>query len=134
MTYKESEFPQLLEILIDFKKKKIPLEEVVSQAYKLYKRVPIYIGIVGMCLENFVSEVSPDKVKKGDTVVIIDKNNIYQGKIQSVCQGKVQLKNMKVTNIKKSGTVSLRNKKIFVFNYNVLEKLWPSLSFKKNRG
>lgn len=131
MTYKESEFPQLLEVINEYRKKGIPLEEIVKQAFELYKRVPIYIGIVSMCLENFVSESLPDKLKNGDVVVVMDKNCIYQGKVQSVKNNKVKLKNLKIVYKKNIKELSLKNKKVFKFNYNVLEKLWPSLSFKK---
>lgn len=131
MTYKESEFPQLLEILNNYRRKGVPLEEVVAQAYDLYKRVPIYIGIVGMCLENFVTESSLDEIKTGDTIVIVDKDYVCYGKLQQKKGNTVKLKNVKVVQKKPIKVISLKNKKVFKFHYDVLEKLWPSLSFKK---
>ncbi|MCS7151686.1 MAG: hypothetical protein NZ928_04830 [Endomicrobia bacterium] len=130
MTYKESDFPQLLEILNGYRTKGLPLDEIVKQTYELYKRVPIYIGIVGMCMEHFVNEITPNEIKNGDTIVIMDKNVVYKGKVQLKKNGKIKLKNLMVIQKKTTQDVNIKNKKIYKFNYEVLEKLWPSLSFK----
>ena len=132
MTYKESEFPQMLEVLVDYIKKGIPVDEIVSYAYKLYKDVPIYIGIVNMCLENLVKEQNVTQLKKGDSVIIKDKNVTYRAVVEKIDKNNVYLKNVKIISDKKALKVRIYNKqKVYKIEKDVLGKLWPSLKFKK---
>jgi hypothetical protein len=87
MTYKETEFPQILEILAEYSKKGFPLEEIIMNLYKLYKDVPIYIGIVAMCLENLVKETKEKDIRKGDFIFLFDKNSFIKEKLKKLkCQ------------------------------------------------
>ncbi|MCX7716506.1 MAG: hypothetical protein N2Z73_03725 [Endomicrobia bacterium] len=131
MTFKESEFPYLLEILANYAKKGLPVEEILKSAYDLYKKVPIYIGIVNMCLENIIKDINQTEIKNGDELIIIDKKNIYHGKVSKVENNKLILKNAKLItrNQKNQILLKLDNKKIFKFNRNVLKTLWPTLYF-----
>ena len=132
MTYKESEFPQMLEVLVDYIKKGIPVDEIVSYAYKLYKDVPIYIGIVNMCLENLVKEQNVTQLKKGDSVIIKDKNVTYRAVVEKIDKNNVYLKNVKIISDRKALKVRIYNKqKVYKIEKDVLGKLWPSLKFKK---
>jgi hypothetical protein len=132
MTYKESEFPQMLEVLVDYIKKGIPVDEIVSYAYKLYKNVPIYIGIVNMCLENLVKEQNVTQLKKGDFVIIKDKNVNYRAVVEKIDKNNVYLKNVKIISDKKTLKVRIDNKqKVYKIEKDVLGKLLPSLKSKK---
>jgi len=132
MTYKESEFPQMLEVLVDYIKKGIPIDEIVSYAYKLYKNVPIYVGIVNMCLENLVKEQNVIQLKKGDFVIIKDKNVTYRAVVEKIDKNNVYLKNVKIISDKKTLKVRIDNKqKVYKIEKDVLGKLWPSLKSKK---
>jgi len=132
MTYKETEFPQILEILAEYSKKGFPLEEIIMNLYKLYKDVPIYIGIVAMCLENLVKETKEKDIRKGDFIFLFDKNFIYQGEVKKIeMPNNIYLKNVKVIANKKNLKMKLKKQKLFKLEKNVLVKLWPSLYFKK---
>lgn len=134
MTYKETEFPQVLEILNEYAKKGIPLEEVVLETYNLYKKVPIYIGIVASCVENLVNECKYEEIKKGDRVVIVGKSCVYKGTVDKIYKnGKLKLKNLQVVCRKDKIEINIKKQKVYKFNKNVLEKMWPSLSFKSNK-
>ncbi len=132
MTYKETEFPQILEILINYAKKGFPLDEIVKEANKLYKNVPIYVGIVGMCVENLVREEEKENFKKGDVIIVVDKDKVYQGTVDKTDKnGNFSLKNVKIIENKKVVKIKFRSKKLFKIEKNILQKLWPSLCFKK---
>ncbi|MFN3550888.1 MAG: hypothetical protein ACK4WJ_03670 [Endomicrobiia bacterium] len=132
MTYKESEFPQILEILLNYAKKGFPLDEIIKESYKLYKNVPIYIGIVGMCIENLVREEKKENFKKGDVIIVVDKDKVYQGIVDKIDKnGNFSLKNVKIIENKKVVKIKFKDKKLFKIEKNILQKLWPSLYFKK---
>jgi len=132
MTYKESEFPQMLEILVNYIKKGIPAEEIVEQAYNLYKKVPIYIGIVNMCLENLIKEQKVSEIKKGDHVIVKDKINTYEAVVEKIDKNNIYLKNVKVMSNSKKLKLRINSKqKIYKIEKDILGKLWPSLKFKK---
>ncbi len=132
MTYKESEFPQMLEILVNYIKKGIPAEEIVEQAYNLYKKVPIYIGIVNMCLENLIKEQEVSEIKKGDHVIVKDKINTYEAVVEKIDKNNIYLRNVKVMSNSKKLKLRINNKqKIYKIEKDILYKLLPSLRFKK---
>lgn len=133
MTFKESEFPQLLETLTKYAKQGLPMEDIVQSVYDLYQKVPLYIGIVGMCLENMLKSVSFTEVKSGNEVYIVDKNFVYCGKIDKITKNTLTLKNVRVIKRYKKNKlgVKINKQKIFKLNRNILKTLWPTLYFKK---
>ncbi len=134
MTYKESEFPQMLEVLVNYIKKGIPAEEIVTQAYNLYKEVPIYVGIVNMCLENLVKQQNISQLKKGDSVIIRDKNDTYKAIVEKIDKNNIYLKNVRIISAKKKLKLRVNDRqKIYKIEKDVLGKLWPSLKFKKHK-
>ena len=134
MTYKESEFPQMLEVLVNYIKKGIPAEEIVTQAYNLYKEVPIYVGIVNMCLENLVKQQNISQLKKGDSVIIRDKNDTYKAIVEKIDKNNIYLKNVRIISAKKKLKLRVNDiQKIYKIEKDVLGKLWPSLKFKKHK-
>lgn len=132
MTYKETEFPQILEILMKYAKKGLPLDEIIKETYNLYKNVPIYIGIVSMCLENLVKEEKKENFKKDDIIILMDNDKIFQGVVDKIDKkNNLSLKNVKVIENKKFVKVKIKQQKLLKIEKNILQRLWPSLSFKK---
>ncbi len=131
MTFKETEFPEILKLLNDYAEKIYPVNLIVKEAYNLYQKVPIYIGIVGNCLANVIKETEFKDLKVSDIVIIKDKNTFYQGQIKKIKNGSLELKNVHEVKIKKNANLKVKKSKVLKLNFSTLQQLWPSLSFKK---
>jgi hypothetical protein len=97
-----------------------------------YTRCPNLHWYVNMCLENLVKEQNVTQLKKGDSVIIKDKNVTYRAVVEKIDKNNVYLKNVKIISDKKALKVRIYNKqKVYKIEKDVLGKLWPSLKFKK---
>lgn len=134
MTFKETEHTEILRRLNEFAETVYPVNEIVKETYRLYKKVPIYLGIVGMCMENILKPTKYEELKVGNTVIVKNKNNIYEGKVAKIKKSYLELKNVKVIQQQKKLKVKIgKRNEIKKINFDTLRNQWPSLDFKKEK-
>jgi len=129
MTFKQTEVTEILKKLSESSERYVFMNELIKEAYRLYKKVPLYPDIVGMCVDNVLKEAQD--VKKGDMIIIENRGIFYEGKVSKVKSGSIELKNVKILQQKKNMKIKLGNNKIFKYNFSTLKQLWPSLDFGK---
>ncbi len=129
MTFKQTEVTEILKKLSESSDRYVFMNELVKEAYRLYKKVPIYPGIVGMCVDNVLKETQD--IKKGDKIIVKCKGLFYEGKITSIKDGTVELTDVKVLQEKKVAKIKLGKNKVLKYNFSTLGQLWPSLNFEK---
>lgn len=135
MTFKETDFPGLIKFLKGFVKEgtdPILVKDVVMQLVKLYEDVPLYPGIVSMCMGGLVKNQDPKTVEIGQKVFIRNREDCYVGTVVSKDDVGVTLKGVKsVTNEDELELGFKEMEKVTIINEKVLEEMWPSLVFPK---
>ncbi len=138
MTYKETDFPGLLRYLKTVATDEADpflLKQVVLQLVKLYDEVPVYPGIVNMCLGKVIKNVPAADVEVGQKVYIKNREDCYMGTVASKDEDGITLSH--VRQVMSEDELELGYKemeKVSVINDKVLEELWPSLVFPKEKG
>ncbi|HOT29142.1 MAG TPA: hypothetical protein PLU72_13235 [Candidatus Ozemobacteraceae bacterium] len=138
MTYKETDFPGLLRYLKTVATEESDpflLKQVVLQLVKLYDEVPVYPGIVNMCLGKVVKTVPAADVEVGQKIHVKNREDCYTGIVASKDEDGVTLK--QVRQIVTEDELELEfgeMEKVSVINDRALEELWPSLVFPKEKG
>lgn len=127
MTFKQTEVTEILKKLSDYSNKYKFLNRLVKEAYNLYKKVPLYPGIVGLCVDNVLKETC--EIKKGDIVIIEGKDISYEGEVVEIKNDVVELKQAKVLQEQESLKIKIDKNKIYKYNFSTLKQLWPSLDF-----
>ena len=135
MTYKENEFPMLLEKLNEYSETVYPVNEVVKWTYRIYKQVPVYPGIVDSCLEKMVIPLKLSDLKRGDHVILTRSDGFIEGEVVKVdLKGRrVLLKDVKLLKRKKRLNAKLHGEEVIKIDDDVLKRLWPSLSHKEKK-
>ncbi|HOY65391.1 MAG TPA: hypothetical protein PLP29_00800 [Candidatus Ozemobacteraceae bacterium] len=138
MTFKETDFPGLIRYLKTVATDETDpflLKQVVLQLVKLYDDVPLYPGIVNMCLGKVVKTVPANEVEVGQKVYIKNREDCYAGTIASKDEDGVTLKNARQITVEDEIELGFKEmEKVSVINDKVLEELWPSLVFPKEKG
>ena len=133
MSFKESDFPVVFSFLYSLcKKAKNPgyFKSVFMEAFKIYKKIPLYPGLVNMCLGQVEKKVMPEEVEPGDQIVFEKDGKEYFGFVESVKGDDVKL--IDVVEIKDSMVFSKNEMaKVRKINENTLKELWPSLVFEE---
>lgn len=138
MTYKETDFPGLLRYLKSVATDETDpflLKQIILQLVKLYDEVPVYPGIVNMCLGKVVKTVPAAEVEVGQKIYVKNHDDCYMGTVASKSEDGVALKN--VRQVTSDDEIELEFKemeKVSVINDKALEELWPSLVFPKEKG
>ncbi|HNS10487.1 MAG TPA: hypothetical protein PKN29_12350, partial [Candidatus Ozemobacteraceae bacterium] len=73
MSFKETDFPGLIKYLkriVEEEKDPMLVKELVTQLVKLYEDVPLYPGIVNMCIGGVTKNVKPEELEVGQRVFI----------------------------------------------------------------
>ena len=137
MTFKETEYPNLfgcvLEKMAEYDNPALT-EEILKEISKIHEAIPIYTGIVMMCISSLLENVKKNELKKGDKISTTTKKGKIFGEVQEISNGKIILKNS--VEIKKSNSVEIPLEDIFSsirLKKEILEKVWPALVFKENR-
>ncbi len=131
MSFKESEFPDLIESIL---KMGTELDgnsvtfEIVRKVSQLVKQIPLYPGIVGMCLAKYVESVAAGDLKEGDRIFIRTRTRGVLGKFEGIEGGKICVSGKTSEKIDESEA-----KQILRFRENILEEIWPTLVFKEER-
>ncbi len=137
MSFKETDFTGLigyLKGLLATQKDPILFRELVSKLVEFYDQLPVYPGIVNMCLGQAQKVVEPKDLKKGQTVYITTDKGFISGVVAKKVDSKVALKD--VVSAEPAKTVEVDVKKVakaVVINENVVKELWPSLVFDKEQ-
>lgn len=138
MTFQESDYPGLKREMINLiHKYKNPalVVEVLKEIWETHKQVPIYPGIISMCLPSMVKEKKIGELKKGERVLIKTKTLDILGTIKSEKKDSIMLESLEIVKKSKSGEVKNKEvKNILAVEKGTLEKIWPTLVFKERES
>lgn len=138
MTLEQSEYQRLVELLLEllerYRGNPHALEAILSELRDLYKKVPIYPGIITLCLPKVVQSAQMEKLKEGDEVVLTLKDGrMVSGRVAEINAGEIKLAESRQLNISSLAEKvpvqkgEVREARVIV--RNILEKEWPSLDF-----
>lgn len=136
MTFKETDFPSLIRFLKGLALEEtdpVLLKEVVIRLTKLYEDVPLYPGIVNMCLSGLVKKMQPRDVVEGQKVYIKNGDDCFCGTVVQKDQNGITLKAVRsVTSEDELEMAFKEMDQVTAINDKVLEEMWPSLVFAKD--
>ncbi len=134
MTFQESDYPGLKREMVNLiHKYKNPalVVEVLKEIWETHKQIPIYPGIISMCLPSMVKEKKIGELKKGERVLIKTGTLEILGTVKLKKKDRIVLENSEVLKRPKSREVKNEEvKKVLSLERGVLEKIWPTLVFK----
>ena len=134
MTFQESDYPNLKREIINLiHKYRNPalVVEILKEIWETHKRIPIYPGIISMCLPSMVKEKKTEELKRGEKVLIKTRTLEILGTIKSSGKKRITLKNPEIVRRPKSVEVKSKEiRKILALEKGVLGKIWPTLVFK----
>lgn len=135
MSFKETDFPGLIKYLrkiVDEEKDPMLVKELVTQLVKLYEEVPVYPGIVSMCIGGVAKTVKPEDVQIGQKVFIRNREECFSGTVAEKDGEGIVLKAAKLISSEDEIDLGFREmEKVVVINNDVLKEMWPSLVFAK---
>ncbi|MBF0502183.1 MAG: hypothetical protein HQM09_18730 [Candidatus Riflebacteria bacterium] len=138
MTFKETDFPALIKFLKTFVNEEADpmlIKEVLLQFIKLYEDVPLYPGIVNMCVGRVYKTVPPEEVQIGQKAFIQNGDDCFVGTVVSRDEDGVTLRGVKSLTSDDEIEIGFKEmKKVQLINEKVLEELWPSLVFEKGKS
>lgn len=134
MTFQESDYPGLKREMINLiHKYENPalVVEVLKEIWETHKQIPIYPGIISMCLPSMVKKKKIGELKKGERVLIKTGTIEILGTIKSKKKDSIFLENPEL--VKRPRSVEVKSKEIksiLTLEKGALEKIWPTLVFK----
>jgi len=140
MTLEQSEYQKLVERIIELLERHRgdpnAREAILSELRTLYKKIPIYPGIITELLPKVVQSTEMDKLKKGEEVVLVLKDGgTVSGKVAEIGPSEIKLDKGRRLDISSlAEKVSVRREDVReakVISRVVLEKEWPSLDFEE---
>lgn len=137
MSFKETDFPGLityLKNLVKNEKDPVLFKELVEQLVEMYDQLPIYPGIVNMCIGQAAKAADAKALEVGQQVSLkVDEDSI-SGVVKSKTPKGLVLKNATIATLDDEFEVEFREiTKATVINKNVVKELWPSLVFDKEK-
>lgn len=137
MSFKETDFPALIKFLKAFVAREtdpLLLRDVLTQLIKLYEEVPLYPGIVSMCIGGVVKEANPRELALGQKIYIRNREDCYFGTVVNKDEDGVTIKGVKSVTAEDELELGYKEmEKVNVLNEKVLEEMWPSLVFEKGK-
>ncbi len=137
MSFKETDFTGLigyLKGLLATQKDPMLFRAMVEKMVEIYDQLPIYPGLVNMCISQAKKNVEPKDLKKGQTVFIETDDGYISGVITKTGK-KLSVKNAMVATEEKTSEVDLGEiKNVLTINENIVKELWPSLVFDKEQN
>jgi hypothetical protein len=139
MTFEQSEFQRLVEVIIDLLRHYWhdpgAMEVIQSELDKLYRKIPIYAGIQASCLSQVVVPIPASRLNKGEEVSVLLKDDaIVTGKVSEITPSEVRLVECKQFGPPKPYAeiaLPIQNvREIRLLMRDILKKEWPSLDFK----
>lgn len=135
MSFKETDFPALIKYLkriVEEEKDPMLVRELVAQLVKLYDEVPVYPGIVNMCIGGVARTVKPEELEIGQRVFIKSREDCLCGTVSAKDGDGIELKAVKLLTAEDELDLGFREiERATVINNNVLKEMWPSLVFDK---
>lgn len=140
MTLEQSEYQKLVERIIELFERHRgdpnAFETILSELRTLYKKIPIYPGIITMLLPKVVQSTEMDKLKEGEEVVLVLRDGrIVSGKVAEISPSEIKLvegKRLDVSSLDEKVPVRREDvREAKVISRVVLEKEWPSLDFEE---
>lgn len=137
MSFKETDFPGLityLKNLLKNEKDPVLFKELVEQLVEMYEQLPIYPGIVNMCIGQAAKAADAKALEVGQQVSLkVDEDSI-SGVVKSKTPKGLVLKNATIATLDDEFEVEFREiTKATVINKNIVKELWPSLVFDKEK-
>ncbi|HOI90875.1 MAG TPA: hypothetical protein PLK28_10220 [Candidatus Rifleibacterium sp.] len=137
MSFKETDFPGLIKYLkriVEEEKDPMLVKELVTQLVKLYDDVPLYPGIVNMCIGGVTKNVKPEELEVGQRVFIKSGDDCLCGTVSGKDGEGIELKAVKLMTSEDELDLGMREiSRATVINTNVLKEMWPSLVFDKGQ-
>lgn len=137
MSFKETDFPGLigyLKTIIKNEKDPILFKELVTKLVDIYDQVPVYPGIVNMCMGSVAKTAKPQDVQTGQQIFVQNFDDCYSGIVKSKDDNGVILKSVKSFATEDELELEFKEMdKVTVINSEVLNELWPSLVFDKEK-
>jgi len=135
MTFKETDFPSLVQYIKNFVEKEedpILLKDVLMQLVQLYDKVPLYPGIVNMCLGGVAKQVKPEDVVVGQKIYLRNRSDSYCGTVVSKDADGVTLSGVKSVTTEDELEIGFKEmEQVSYINDKVFQEMWPSLVFDK---
>jgi hypothetical protein len=140
LTLEETEFQTLAELLIElvgrYRGNPVALEAILSEFKDIYRKVPIYPGIISMLLPKVIRPAETKELAEGEEVILTLKDGrTISGKVAEITPTEVKLaESHQLTLVPLSEKVSVEKdsiedaKRIF---RELLAKEWPSLNFEE---
>ena len=135
MTFKETDFPALIKFLKTFSRNEsdpLLFKEVVARLVTLYEDVPLYPGIVNMCLSGLQKKLPPRDIEEGQKIYVKNGEDCFCGTVVRKDADGVTLK--AVRSVVSEDEYELEYKEmehVTLVNDKVLQEMWPSLVFPK---
>ena len=135
MSFKETDFPGLITLLKNLVQNEddpVLFKENVARLVKMYDQLPLYPGIINMCMGK--AEIVEDSIKlnAGQHAYLRTDEGFASGTVKAVNKKKVILKDATV--VYHYDEVEIEHdecEKSVTFNDNVVKELWPSLCFEQ---
>lgn len=137
MSFKETDFPGLIKYLkkiVEEEKDPMLVKELVTQLVRLYEDVPVYPGIVSMCISGVAKSVKPEDVLVGQKVFIKNRDECVSGTVAEKDGEGIVLKAARLVSTEDELDMGFREmEKVVIINHDVLKEMWPSLVFDKEQ-
>ena len=137
MSFKETDFTGLigyLKGLLATQKDPVLFKAMVAKMVEIYDQLPVYPGLVNMCIGQAQKAVDVKDIKKGQKVYIETKDGFVAGVVAKTGK-KLSLSNVVTTGSSKTVDVDCSKiNKVFTINESVVNELWPSLVFDKEQN
>lgn len=135
MSFKETDFPGLISYLRNLVQNEddpVLFKETVSRLVKMYDKLPLYPGIINMCMGKVAVVGDSAKNHAGEQVYLRTDEGFASGTVKAINKKKIVLKDATV--LYHYDEVEVEHDecdKSVTFNDNVVKELWPSLCFDK---
>lgn len=137
MSFRETDFPGLIKYLkkiVDEEKDPILVKELVSELVKLYEDIPVYPGIVNMCLGGIAKAIKPEDIQIGQKIFIKNRDECVSGTVTEKDGEGIVLKAAKLVTSEDEIDLGFREiEKVVIINNEILKETWPSLVFAKEQ-
>ncbi len=137
MTFKETDFPALIRFMKTFinqESNPFLVKDVMLQLIKMYESVPLYPGIVNMCISQVKKEVDATELTPGQKVFLKNGDDYYVGTVTKKTDDEVKMKDVYALTFEDEYEFELEDmENVQVVRESVLEEVWPSLVFDKDK-
>ena len=140
LTFEQTEFQRLVDEIIALLERyhdnPSALEAALSELKDVYKKIPIYPGIIVMCLPKVVKPVKVDQLKEGNEVVArLKDGRIFSGKVANVAGDNFTITDCREFNPQRlcsDQVLSVSDlREVRLITRDILQKEWPDLNFEE---